>query len=137
MEGVKSSQILSSTAVDASNSTDVTCSYAPHLDSNSPSVTSPVCNEATTTPVIAASSPASEFAVLFATAQDIAQAKLIAKELLNQKLVACVNIIPAITSIYVWEGVTEESTEVLLILKVGTLYILYLHTHSYNAIITW
>ena len=45
------------------------------------------------------------------------EAKEIAKELLNKKLVACVNVIPSVTSFYTWEGQMEESGEVLMIIK--------------------
>ena len=37
--------------------------------------------------------------------------------LLEQKLAACVNISAPITSIYRWQGKTEQSDEILLLIK--------------------
>lgn len=37
--------------------------------------------------------------------------------LVEQRLVACVNIVPAVTSVYRWEGQIETDTESLLIMK--------------------
>jgi periplasmic divalent cation tolerance protein len=41
----------------------------------------------------------------------------IARQLVEAKLAACVNIVPNITSVYRWQGVIEESSEWLLIIK--------------------
>jgi periplasmic divalent cation tolerance protein len=37
----------------------------------------------------------------------------------TNKLVACVNLVPSVTSVYEWEGKIETSTEVLLVIKVS------------------
>lgn len=37
--------------------------------------------------------------------------------LIEARLAACVNIVPGLTSIYRWEGVVEEGTELLLLIK--------------------
>lgn len=41
----------------------------------------------------------------------------IARLLVEERLAACANIVPNVTSIYRWEGEVQESQEVLLILK--------------------
>ena len=41
----------------------------------------------------------------------------IGSSLVEERLAACVNIIPSITSIYHWQGKIEKAEEVLLILK--------------------
>jgi periplasmic divalent cation tolerance protein len=53
----------------------------------------------------------------FATCRDAAQAKRIARALVKEKLAACVNIVPGLTSVYSWEGKTEEAREALLVIK--------------------
>lgn len=55
--------------------------------------------------------------VALATAPDVDVARSIARALVNERLVACVNVIPGMTSIYRWEGKVEESAEALLIMK--------------------
>lgn len=56
-------------------------------------------------------------AAVFVTAPDEIIAKKIAHGLVEQKLAACVNIIPQITSIYSWEGKINEDSEILLMIK--------------------
>lgn len=58
----------------------------------------------------------SDFVVVLVTAANDAQARQIARDLLQQKLAACVNLIP-IHSLYVWEGAVQDEPEVLLIIK--------------------
>ncbi len=55
--------------------------------------------------------------ISFATCKDAAQAKKMARALVKDKLAACVNIVPGVTSVYTWEGRTEEAREVLLVIK--------------------
>lgn len=57
------------------------------------------------------------------TLQDLDTAKDIAKQLLEKKLAACINIYPAVTSLYHWDGELCESVEHLLQIKTRqTLY---------------
>jgi periplasmic divalent cation tolerance protein len=53
----------------------------------------------------------------FVTCKDRKQATAIARALVKEKLAACVNVVPGITSIYRWEGRIEEAREVLLVIK--------------------
>jgi periplasmic divalent cation tolerance protein len=56
--------------------------------------------------------------VLFlVTAPDGRCAEALARTLLEERLVACVNIIPGLRSLYSWEGKVRASDEVLLLLK--------------------
>lgn len=41
----------------------------------------------------------------------------IARSLVESKLAACVNVIPAVTSIYRWRGAVEKTTESTLLIK--------------------
>jgi len=54
---------------------------------------------------------------VFWTCRDKQEAKKIVHGLLDQRLIACASIFPAVESIYRWEGKIEESQEVKVILK--------------------
>lgn len=51
------------------------------------------------------------------TAPDSEVADTIARVLVEDRLAACVQQLPAITSTYRWEGAIERSTEILLLAK--------------------
>jgi periplasmic divalent cation tolerance protein len=55
--------------------------------------------------------------VVLMTAPDLEVARMLARELVGRRVLACVNVIPAIESIYRWRGVIEEAREVLLVAK--------------------
>jgi len=55
--------------------------------------------------------------VIYSTTDDIENANKIAHSLVEEKLVACVNIIPKIESVYRWQGKIEEDSECVLIAK--------------------
>ncbi|XP_037816812.1 protein CutA homolog [Lucilia sericata] len=58
--------------------------------------------------------------IAFVTAPDDKIAKKLAKGLVEEKLAACVNIIPNIQSVYMWEGKLNEDNEYLMIIKTRT-----------------
>ncbi len=55
--------------------------------------------------------------VVLITAPDAAVAEDLARSMVEEHLVACVNVVPGIKSIYWWEGEINEDREVLLICK--------------------
>jgi periplasmic divalent cation tolerance protein len=55
--------------------------------------------------------------ILYSTTGTIENARRIAHALLKDKLVACVNIIPKVESLYRWQGKIEKTTECALIAK--------------------
>lgn len=57
------------------------------------------------------------YQLVLCTCPDKDSAHLIAEQLVDQKLAACVNILPGVTSVYRWMGNIEESQEQLLIIK--------------------
>ncbi len=59
----------------------------------------------------------SETTVVFCTCPDQATATRIADTLVEDRLCACVNLIPGIRSIYRWEGKPESAEEVLMLIK--------------------
>ena len=60
---------------------------------------------------------ASKFCIVLVTAGDRKNAFLISKLLTKNKLVACVNILPSIRSIYRWKGKIENAAEILMLIK--------------------
>lgn len=55
--------------------------------------------------------------VALITAPDAETARRIARALVEERLAACVNVVPGVTSIYRWEGALHEDAELLLIAK--------------------
>ena len=55
--------------------------------------------------------------VVFCTCASPEEAGKIARAIVEQRLAACVNILPGIRSIYRWRGAIEDSAEVLLVIK--------------------
>jgi periplasmic divalent cation tolerance protein len=55
--------------------------------------------------------------VIFITAASAGEAARIGRALVDERLAACANLIPSITSVYWWQGVVEEASEAMIILK--------------------
>ena len=58
-----------------------------------------------------------DYCIVLCTCPDQASAETLANRLVDNKLAACVNIVPGITSIYQWKGKTEKGQELLLVIK--------------------
>ncbi len=55
--------------------------------------------------------------VVFVTAPDVGVAERLARGLVEERLAACVNLIPGIRSFYRWKGAVQDDVEVLLVVK--------------------
>lgn len=55
--------------------------------------------------------------VVISTAPRAEDAEFIARELVERRLAACVNVLPPMTSIYRWRGDVERTEEVLMVVK--------------------
>ena len=55
--------------------------------------------------------------IIYSTTGSVEEARKIARILVEEKHVACVNIIPKIESIYRWQGKIEEDNECILLAK--------------------
>ena len=55
--------------------------------------------------------------VVYCTCPDEATARSLAHELVAAGVAACVNVLPAVTSVYCWQGECCTDPEVLLIIK--------------------
>ncbi len=58
-----------------------------------------------------------EYVLCLVTIDDMDKGVKIAHTLVREKVVACVNILPQIRSIYVWQGEVCDDPEILLIMK--------------------
>lgn len=58
-----------------------------------------------------------EYQIIFCTCPDKDTAEKIARLSVENKLAACVNIVPNITSVYRWQEQIEMADEVLLLIK--------------------
>jgi periplasmic divalent cation tolerance protein len=54
---------------------------------------------------------------VYVTAADADEAKKIGRQLVEEQLAACANILPGATSIFRWQGKVEEAGEAVMILK--------------------
>lgn len=59
----------------------------------------------------------SEVLLVMTTFGNVETARAVARELVERRLVACVNLLPGATSLYEWEGALCEEPEVVAILK--------------------
>lgn len=59
----------------------------------------------------------SEMLVILCTCPDEATASKLAGSLVEERLAACVNILPAIRSIYFWQGKICDDAEVMIVIK--------------------
>jgi periplasmic divalent cation tolerance protein len=55
--------------------------------------------------------------VVLVTAPSAEAAIAIGRVLVDERLAACVNVVPGLTSIYRWQGQREEASECLLVIK--------------------
>lgn len=63
--------------------------------------------------------PAGDVVMIYATFPDQSAALSMGRELVEQGLAGCINVLPAMTSIYVWKGETETAEEAVLIAKLS------------------
>lgn len=55
--------------------------------------------------------------VVLCTHPDLSKARELARTLVEERLAACVNLMPGVTSVYRWQGEVCEDAEVLLVIK--------------------
>ena len=55
--------------------------------------------------------------VCFCACPDLPSAQRIADALVDERLAACVNLLPGMRSVYRWQGVIQHDDEILLLIK--------------------
>jgi periplasmic divalent cation tolerance protein len=78
------------------------------------------------------------FSIVYITTSGILESKKIAKKLLEDKLSCCVNIIPSVESMYLWNGKIEEDSESIMVVKTISILVEEViktveHVHSYET----
>lgn len=58
-----------------------------------------------------------KYSMVLTTAPSVKEARKLSKAILDQKLGACVQILPQIESRYIWKGKKESSQEALILIK--------------------
>ena len=79
-----------------------------------------------------------EFIVIYCTVPNKKEGKEIAKKLVERKLVACVNIIDNVESVFSWDGEMSEAKEAMMIIKTkkdlfDKVQFIIQELHSYNV----
>lgn len=55
--------------------------------------------------------------VVFTTVPSIEEGNLLAKKIVEARVAACVQVLPEMTSFYIWEGAVRRESEHLLLIK--------------------
>ena len=55
--------------------------------------------------------------IVMTTVPDLSEAGSLSEKILNEKLAACVQILPPMMSVYVWQGAVQRESEHLLLIK--------------------
>lgn len=63
------------------------------------------------------SSEQDDYRLVLCTCPDQDTAIAIGERLVEERLAACVNVVPGLTSIYRWQGAIEHESELLLLIK--------------------
>jgi periplasmic divalent cation tolerance protein len=83
-------------------------------------------------------------ALIWCPFADAASAEVAARQLLDERLVACANILPPMRSLYVWDGERGEASEVAVLFKTdasalerATARLAEIHPYDTPAVLGW
>lgn len=87
---------------------------------------------------------ANTFSVVYVTASDRSEALKIGRALVEERLAACINVVPGMTSVYHWQDKIEQADEAILYVKTRTDYVeavisrvRELHSYSCPCAVAW
>ena len=85
-----------------------------------------------------------DIVTLYMTAANEEEAVAIAQRLLDERLIACANILPGVRSLYRWQGQVQDEGEVAVLMKtradlatVATARIAVLHSYDVPCVAAW
>ncbi|GAA4859321.1 divalent-cation tolerance protein CutA [Luteimonas vadosa] len=64
--------------------------------------------------------PAPAVSLVYCTCPDAATASRLAEAVVEERLAACVNVLPGLRSVYRWRDAVEQADEILLLAKTGS-----------------
>lgn len=67
----------------------------------------------------ASSAPDARVVMIYATFPDRETALAVGRDMVEQGIAACINVLPGMTSVYLWKGATETSDEAVMIAKLA------------------
>ncbi|KRA81584.1 divalent-cation tolerance protein CutA [Altererythrobacter sp. Root672] len=83
-------------------------------------------------------------ALIWSPFGDEASAEEVARQMIDERLVACANILPPMRSIYLWQGEIDESAEVGVLFKTdaalldrATARLAEIHPYEVPAVLGW
>ncbi|MBR9683911.1 divalent-cation tolerance protein CutA [Candidatus Woesearchaeota archaeon] len=83
------------------------------------------------------------YSLVYTTVKDLVEAKKMIKKLMQEKLIACVNLFP-ITSMYPWKGRIQSGKELALLMKTQGKLVKKviqrtkdLHSYEVPCVISW
>ena len=69
---------------------------------------------------MAVAQPAAEVSLVVSTAPDLATGERIVRQLVEERLIACGNLVPGVASLFRWKGEVQREDEVLILMKTRT-----------------
>lgn len=85
-----------------------------------------------------------EIYLMYVTTPSREEALSLARQLVQERLAACANVLPGLTSVYQWQGELHEDAECLLLLKTtealaGSLKerLVALHSYECPCVVAW
>ena len=97
--------------------TAVASAQSPQASTTAAAAAAAACRANGTMASAAGPCASSGFSITYVSINDSEKAESLARLLVEAKLAACIQIVPQITSIYMWQGKLEKEQELLMVIK--------------------